>query len=166
MMSWIPWWGLVMLAPQVHDFHYSRADWQWNGKTQTFEVTIRVFTDDWEAALATEAGPGNAGPMRLGDARENPKVPEWARVHLDKNVRLMASGKPVPLEYLGMEVEYDITYLYLESVPVPWPQPLAISQTLFFDLFSDQTNEVHVKVPTGVFQESLQKGSPRLNVSP
>lgn len=155
----------MMVAP-LHDFHYSRSDWQWNGKTQTLEVTIRVFTDDWEAALATEAGQSPSPPIRLGDAREHPSVPKWARSHLAKHIQLSAGGKPVALHYLGMEVEYDITYIYLESSPMVWPQPLEVTQTLFFDLFVDQTNEVHVKFPNAVFQETLQQDSPRLRINP
>lgn len=158
--------GLLMWATPLHDFHYSRSDWQWNGKTQTFEVTIRVFTDDWEAALTEEAGTGLTEPIRLGDVREHPNVPEWARTHLANHIQLNASGKPVAMRYLGMEVEYDITYIYLESAPVAWPQPLDISASLFFGLFADQTNEVHAKLPIGVFQESLQQATPRLHINP
>ncbi len=165
MMHWFPWLLWCCILP-THDFHYSRSDWQWNEETRAYEVTVRVFTDDWESALAGQAGKAAGGPIRLGDDREHPRVAEWARGYLNNNIHLTSGSKAIPLVYIGMEVEHDVTYLFLESYPIQPKESIEIEQTMFFELFDDQVNEVHLKSPLGAFQESLHAGLPKWRPRP
>ena len=36
----------------IHDFHTSLAEVEYNTSSKTFEISLRVFTDDFEKALS------------------------------------------------------------------------------------------------------------------
>ena len=64
-----------------------------------------------------------------------------ARRHLD----LQLGDSTVLWTWVGKEVELDVSYLYLESSPVPASERAwRVTNTLFFPEFGDQVNEVHL----------------------
>ena len=65
------WWNAVAAG---HDFHYSRTDVVYDPASRSWQVTLRVFTDDFEAELEARSPAG--GPMRLGDSRQRA---DWQR---------------------------------------------------------------------------------------
>lgn len=132
--------GLWMAFTGNHDFHYSRTDLRWNPTTETWQVELRVFSDDFEAALGLLTA--DETPLRLGDVRERGDVETLAARWASENCKLRANNMNFPLIYLGKEVDYDITYLFLETAPQSAPETLTLEWTAFFDLFEDQINEV------------------------
>jgi hypothetical protein len=130
---WMAWAG-------GHDFHYSRTDLRWNPTTETWQMELRVFSDDLESALRLRTA--DETPFRMGDALERADLDELAASWLAETCKMTANNQNVPLIYIGKEVDYDITYLFLESTQQRAPETLTLSWTLFFDLFEDQINEV------------------------
>ncbi|MGB1075959.1 MAG: DUF6702 family protein [Flavobacteriales bacterium] len=132
--------GMFPAETHHHDFHYSRTDIAWNAVERTFQMEIRVFTDDLEDALSRLSADPN--PFRLGDPRERTDVPDLLQKWIDDNCILLANELGVSKLYLGKEVDYDISYLFVETQPLSTPDILNLKWTLFFDLFADQVNEI------------------------
>lgn len=134
---WISW--ALFAAVPAHDFHYSRTDLRWNPESSTWQVEIRVFTDDLELALMPQQADK---PLNLGDDLEaegvDASIENWTHNHCN----MTANDKRIALKYLGKEVDYDITYLFLESGMEAPPQTLVLEWRLLFDEFEDQINEV------------------------
>ena len=137
---WISW--ALFAAVPAHDFHYSRTDLRWNPESSTWQVEIRVFTDDLELALKPQQADK---PLNLGDALEaegvDARIENWAQ----KLCKMTADDKQISLHYIGKEVDYDITYLFLESGMEAPPQTLVLEWRLLFDEFDDQINEVELE---------------------
>lgn len=133
---------LMVFSAEInhHDFHYSRTDATWNAGESTFQMEIRVFTDDLEDALSRLSADVN--PFRLGDSRERLDVPELLQKWIDYNCILIANDVNISKIFIGKEVDYDITYLFVETQPLSPPDILEMNWTLFFDLFADQVNEI------------------------
>lgn len=132
--------GLWMTLAGGHDFHYSRTDLRWNPTTETWQLELRVFSDDLEAVLRLRTADDT--PFRMGDAGERKDLDGLVAEWLFGACKLRANDEEIHLNYLGKEVDYDITYLYLESPPFRAPETLTLQWTLLFDLFEDQINEV------------------------
>jgi len=144
----------------LHDFHYSRTDVVYAEESRTWQVTMRVFTDDFEAALERRVPSG--GPMRLGDARERPDAAAVAAVWASETFVLQAGGKRIPVHWVGMDVAHDLTYIFLETKPgaAAKAKELRIRNAAFFDQFTDQINEVNVRFGTATTKRALDRSQP------
>lgn len=130
--------------PSTHDFHYSRIILDWNPSTGTWQGVLRVFTDDLESALMASQ-PGS-DPLRLGDEKENSQAEGWIQSYFDQHWNIAAMAvKSTSWNYIGKEVEFDLTYIYVESSPMDSPTGLSIQCSHFTELFDDQVNEVSVQ---------------------
>lgn len=149
-----------MCTSDAHDFHYSRLEMIWNPDQDTWQGILRVFTDDLEKAL-TEHSKLNT-PWRLGDSKEQPHVDD----EIDKLLRdyliwfTDTSSTPNNWRFIGKEVDFDLTYLFIESVPVESSSVLKISNQLFFLEFHDQVNEVTVSHHDQSFRDWITKEDP------
>lgn len=141
MLALLPVWLFAALT--AHDFHFSRTDVVYS-REGTWQITMRVFTDDLEAEMGS-VREDDGQPIWLGDERQHPDAGHWAEALLREGWRMEVNGVPVACAFLGMEVELDIAYLYLESLPTDLPAVITLENTLFFNQFDDQVNEVHVE---------------------
>ena len=127
----------------VHDFHYSRFGIQWNAETSTWQGILRVFTDDLEMALSQMDS--EAVIWRLGDERENPQSDVAIETYATSNWFLVDSaGQALKWDFVGKEVDYDLTFIYLESEPTTTDWACFATSRGFFELFDDQVNELTI----------------------
>ncbi|WP_138992852.1 DUF6702 family protein [Larkinella sp. C7] len=126
-----------------HPVHTSITQMQYNAAEKTFEVSLRVFTDDLEEALTKE---NNNQRVRLSDKDANgPLVERYVRKHFGLT---SASRQRKPYRYLGKEQEVDATWIYIE---IPYNEPVQgslLQQSMLTDLFDDQMNLVNVSYLT------------------
>lgn len=148
-LPWILGFLLTAISPSLglsnvesgHDFHYSRFGLEWNAQTGTWQGILRVFTDDLEAALSLDAG--NETPWRLGDEREHAAANAAIAAYASSRWSLIdSSGSKLSWQFIGKEVDYDITFIYLESAPVKVDAVHSVQSLGFFEMFEDQVNEV------------------------
>lgn len=129
--------------PVVHDFHTSLTEINYNPKTKSLEMTIRVFTDDLESAL-TGINNNNEVKVRPTDFSVDPLIVKYLRKHL----AFVSSGKNVlPYEFLGKEVELDATWLYVEVPNADNLKGHTIFNSIMTELFDDQTNLLNLIYP-------------------
>lgn len=155
MLSLLP---LAIYALLAHDFHFSRTDMVYS-REGTWQVTMRVFTDDLEAELQG-VRVDDGLPIWLGDERQHPDAEAWVEQVVVDAWSLEVNGLEAPCSFLGMEVELDITYLYLESPATDLPSVITVENKLFFSQFDDQVNEVHVEANGTQKRELLTREMP------
>jgi hypothetical protein len=147
MLNWIwlivlpLWGGSASGLGGVHPFHTSLTQMQYDPKSQAFEISVRVFTDDFETALTKE----NGGKLvRLNNGQKQDKLVEY---YVRKHFAVAnADRKNNPLVYVGYEQEADAQWIYLEIPYVGKPSTLFIKQDIFIDLFADQVNLVTIQL--------------------
>jgi hypothetical protein len=126
-----------------HDFHFSRLALEWNAETQTWQGILRVFTDDLEKSLSVAEGADRN--WRLGDRRESADadsaIENYVRAHWTANQEA-ASDFAFHWTFVGKEIDFDLTFIYLESPAFRAPLPLSVGSDGFFELFDDQVNEI------------------------
>jgi hypothetical protein len=130
---------LSSFAP-VHDYHVSVTQMQYNPAAKSFEVSIRLFTDDLEKGLSQSH---NKQRFVIKNNDQNDAVIE---AYIRKSFVLTDSQKKaLPIKYIGKEQEEDATWVYLE---VPFQGTLngcKLFNTTLMEVFDDQVNMTNVR---------------------
>jgi hypothetical protein len=127
----------------VHDFHTSLTEINYNPKTKSLEMTIRVFTDDLERVL-TEMNNGKSVKVDPKDYSTDPLILKYLRKHL----AFVSPDKDVAsYDFLGKEVELDATWLYVEVPAAANLKGYSIFNSILTELFDDQTNLLNLIYP-------------------
>ena len=130
---------LSLLAFQAHDFHTSIARVDYNAKEKSFEVSIRVFTDDLEKALSKDNGGQKF--VVINNDKNDPFIEKYIRKHF---ALLTANKQKKNYNYLGKEQEADATWIYVEVPTQESISGFAIQNSIMHDLFDDQINLVNL----------------------
>ena len=132
---------IILSSFTFHPFHTSLTQMQYDPKSQTFEMSVRVFTDDFETALTKENG---GKPVRLNNGQKQDKLVEQ---YIRKHVAVAnADRKQNPITYIGYEQEADAQWIYLEMPYRNTGQNTFIKQDVLIDLFADQVNLVTIQL--------------------
>lgn len=111
---------------------------QYNAKERLFEISVRVFTDDFEKALSEDSN----SKVHLTETDKNdPLVEKYIRSHF---AYINPQKQTKSFSYVGHEIEADANWLYLE---MPYTEPFRgglMKQNLLMELFDDQVNMVNI----------------------
>jgi hypothetical protein len=131
--------GVSIFSFSQHDFHTSITRMDYNAKEKSFEISIRVFTDDFEKALSKD----NGGQKFV--VANNDKNDAFVEKYIRKHFGLIAASKQKKsYTYIGKEQEADATWIYVE---IPCPEAIngfSLQNTIMHDLFEDQVNLVNL----------------------
>ena len=128
-------------SADAHPFHVTIAEAEWNPKTSSLEVSMRVNPIDVERVLRERL-------KRSVELSESDEAAEKA-VFAYLQERLVLSSGPKTKwkpKWVGMEVKINRAWLYFEY---PMPQPprsLRVEHRLFHELEDDQVNTLLLKV--------------------
>ncbi len=124
----------------------------WNQTTKNLEVIHDVFAHDAEHALARL---GLIDKPDITGLRERAILAKYIMEHFSLS---RINGKKINLSIVGAEVDSTIANIYMEANPRKKPKGLLIKNTIFQDVFYDQTNQVNIDfgqmVQTFVFTNS------------
>jgi hypothetical protein len=123
----------------THAFHTSITKIEQNVKEKTFEVSIRVFTDDLETALSKEQGHKQ---VRI---ENNDKNDVFVDRYIKKVFKVfMPNGKPIAYQYIGKELEKEATWIYIEIPNTQSVSKYKIRNSVLLDIYEDQVNIVNI----------------------
>lgn len=125
----------------AHKFYMSLTVADHNAAERSLEVTLRLFADDLELAVARR-GPA----LKHGQPGFDAAVLAYVRDGLQ--IR-RADGTPVTLTWVGLENKVDVTWVYVEAGGVPATSGLTVRNTVFMELFPDQVNLLHAQDARG-----------------
>ena len=138
---------LVLLSPNLtfatHEFYVSICNIQHNTEAATLEVTLKIFTDDFEQTLEQNFGE----KLYLGTSQENSHLDKYIEKYLQKNLHIIVNNTAkTPYKYLGKEVEVNEMWCYLEIENVPNIEAIEVSNFLLTEEFPKQSNIVNIRV--------------------
>ena len=144
----------VSLTGKSHPLHLSISELFYNSVEQSLEVSVRLFTDDLELNLETQGVP----PLKIGSPWEHKETDRYLEKYLQQHFSIKLNGSPVSLNFLGKEVENDVTWVYLEALELPAPQRVQVLNTLLNAELPQQRNIVHVRLGKTTKSLLLQAG--------
>ena len=125
-----------------HPFHVSVTEINHNAKDKTLEISCKIFTDDFEDALAKKYKTA----VDLVHPKDKPAMDKLVSDYISNHISIKADDKNIIMDYIGFEVEAEAVYVYLQVNDVPSLKKANVTNTILHDLFTDQTEIIHVIV--------------------
>ncbi|MDX5443685.1 MAG: hypothetical protein LPJ89_07900 [Hymenobacteraceae bacterium] len=123
----------------AHDYHVSLAEAKWNSQSQRYEVALKVFTDDLQAALSRKTGK----EVKLKNSPETQaQIEQYLKQHFWLEVK---NGIKHTGTVIGFEEEADVTWIYFE-IKAPAARQFRWHNSVFVEQYPDQVNILNLSV--------------------
>ena len=129
------------LLLNTHAFHTSITEMRYNSKGKSFEISLRVFTDDLEKTLS--ANNQNKKFVIENTDKNDSFIEQYVRKHF---VVTTPKNQKLIYQYIGKEKEGDATWIYLEMPVNESIKGSKIQNSMLMDSFDDQTTIVNIFV--------------------
>jgi len=118
---------------------------EYNAQEQALQMSMHVFLDDLELALA-ERG---ADSLHICTKMERSDAEYYLGRYLEEQVQFSIDGQPVTFTFLGKEISDDLqaVWCYLEVKDLPPFREMTVTYEVLLDLFDDQKNIMHIVGP-------------------
>ena len=131
---------LAGARPARHAYHSTLTELRYNSAKKQLELSVKVFTDDFERALSQ----GQPKTVSLSEPGPRPQV--LASGYFQRTLQISTlAGARLPLQVLGMQAENDGYWFYCKA---PLPGPVAgirLRQAVLIDAFADEMNIVNME---------------------
>lgn len=149
----------ILVGHELHPFYVSVFTIEHNEQNKTLEISCRIFYDDLENALRKEGfatddilHPKNKSSFEKGVA-----------AYLEKNFKIKINNKPMPMHYLGYQIEEDAAWCYMEIQSVGSINQISILNSILYQQHPSQANIIHVTVKGK--RQSTKLGLPKTTVT-
>lgn len=134
--------GIVSSALTIHKFYVSKTIIEYNSRTQLFEITTKIFTDDLDKTLSQFSGK----EIRLGTPQEHANTNDYLEDYMRQHFVLEIDGVRTDWRWVGKETENDLTYCYMEVYRNPAFSALKVHNDLLVSDFPEQQNIVDLSL--------------------
>jgi len=141
----IPVLGIVLSSaglPELHPFHVSVVEINYNATDKTLEISCKIFTDDFEKVLAQNY----KTKVDLTNPPDRKAMDSVVKKYIFSHISIAVDGKPGALSYVGFEKDNEAVYCYVEVDNIPSVKKVELTDKLMHDMFTDQVNIIHVIV--------------------
>ncbi|MDH3652227.1 MAG: hypothetical protein OEQ53_21240 [Saprospiraceae bacterium] len=136
---------VLAITAVFHDLHLSKTLLHYNAQRHSLEVSVHIFTDDLENAIALT----RTSPLHLETSQEV----EDADLHITQYIKdrfvILVDSQHAELKFVGREPSNDLLaiWCYFETMDITPPDELIIENKLLLDLFDDQKNLMNITGP-------------------
>lgn len=148
---------MLNVSNTSHEYHIGTTELRYAENSQTYQISLKLFTDDLESAIIKNSG----NSQYLGSPQENIQADSLIFNYVEKHFSLEnAEGKRLSLVEIGRETELNDTWIYLESQKMEPLKELRVSNDIFMELNQDQVHIVNL-IQNGVTKSTrLNKSAP------
>ncbi len=141
-------WSYMAVAaplPITHEFHLSRCMIEYNEPEKSLQITLHIFIDDLEAALAEQG----AKELFIATEKEAPDSDKYIERYLNQRFNLNVNQNEATYTYLGKEISEDLSaiWCYLEVNEVNFLQELLVDYNVLMEIYDDQKNIINIVGP-------------------
>lgn len=129
---------VVFVSMARHDFYVSNLQMEVKSGGQ-LQLILRVFTDDLEMVLQQRFK--NTAPLNSHSKKQDSLL----MAYLKDVLVLKHENTSITIEFLGKEIDNDITRLFLEGQMSEMHPQLTLHHRLFLDEIPNQQNLVHIR---------------------
>ncbi len=150
------------MAP--HDFHVSKAQVDIQTASREVQITLHIFLDDLEDALAQRG----QTHLFLGTDKEKAEAEEQLLDYLKDRFELRSGDLDLEFELIGKELSdgQAAIWCFLMVSNIPAIHRVFVRNEILMDLYDDQKNLIHLRLD-GESKDfyMLQKGDATRSVS-
>lgn len=123
----------------IHPLHVTTTELNYESEQNSLEVTIKVFTDDFEQILSKKYHKKADFYKKDYYKEMSVMVSDYIHTHL----KMTVLGKNVDYQYLGHEINGEAVYVYFEADKIKPFKKIEINNSLLYDLYGDQISFMH-----------------------
>lgn len=132
---------LSALLHLLHPFYISMTDVNYNRQEKSVEISVRIFTDDFENALRKHHPNVNIDIVHpASEAQMN----DFVKAYIEQHLNLSVNNAPAGLRYVGYESQQESIWTYFEIENVTKLEQLTVNTSLLYDYSKEQSNIIHV----------------------
>jgi len=133
---------VLIAATSIHKFYVSTTKIEYVVEKQSVQIITRIFIDDFERVLQERYDE----TIILSEKDESEVIQAHIKRYLKARINIKINDIDSKLVFLGKEYDNDIMICYLEIENVSNIKSIEISNTVLFDLYSDQQNILRTKI--------------------
>lgn len=127
----------------MHPLHVSIMNFEYSSQTKTAEISVKVFTDDFELAFIHNYNV----MLNLGKPNIHPEWRCYVDEYFSKMFILKINGsKSIPVLFKNYSIEEDGIKLYFSAPVKGRVKSIQMDNALLLDVFENQTNLVIMSV--------------------
>ncbi|MES2373588.1 MAG: DUF6702 family protein [Bacteroidota bacterium] len=134
-------WLMTGFVSLIHPFFVSVIEINHNAKEATVEISVRVFTEDFEKTLQKRT----TTRLDIIKPPDNAFLDKQIGAYLAEKIKLKVNGQPVTFHYLGHEVQKESVWSYMEVEKMSDVKKIEVDCSLLYDFEKSQSNIIHVK---------------------
>lgn len=127
-----------------------------NEMAGNFEVTMKIFTDDFERTLNAE----KSETIILKSGVQESEISYAIETYVRDNFKIWIDDRPITWRYVGAEIENDLSYVYFEFIQMENFKELRIENSILFDQFEQQSNVIDIEYKGRQQKMILNKDQP------
>lgn len=130
------------IAALAHNVYTTFTSIEWNDSDKSVELILQLHAHELEAHLSLDLGER----LTFLNEEDFPKLEKAVGPLVQRMIALELDGTYTDFNYLGMEMQGQTVFVYMET---DWPKPpqsIKYMNALFLDELPDQTNAVMAKV--------------------
>lgn len=144
-------WITLLYAAVVHPFFVSMTDINYNSKDKELEISVRIFTDDFENTLRKY----HTTKIDILHPANQEEMDGFVNDYIEKHLQLKVNGQPVQMNFVGYEQQSESIWAYFEVKSINAVQKIDIVNSLLHDYASNQVNMLHVRANNKEFSYKL-----------
>jgi len=142
-----------------HPFYVSVTEINHNAKTQSVEISCRMFYDDLEHVLEKQ----NRTKIDIVKPSNKEQLNQFISNYIRQHLIIKVDGKVLNPTYLGFEIQEDGAWSYLEVKGIGKAQKVEVRDDLLYTEHTEQINMLHVIVNGE--RKSTKLDNPEANAS-
>ncbi|WP_345948501.1 MULTISPECIES: DUF6702 family protein [unclassified Mucilaginibacter] len=133
---------IVAFLNVFHPFYVSVTEINHNAKTQSIEISCRMFYDDLEHVLEKQY----RTQLDIVKPKNKEQLKQMLNDYIHKHLIVKVDGKVLNPAFLGYEIQEDGAWSYLEVKGISKAQKIEVHDDLLYTEHDEQINMLHVIV--------------------
>lgn len=134
-------WLIVGIFSVLHPLYVSIIEMNQNPKDKTVEISVRIFTDDFEATLKKYS----REKVDLLNPKEKIAMDKLINNYICSRLKVKIDGSNELLHFLGYEQQKESIWCYFEIENISSLKKVDVNCNLLYDYQEKQMNIFHVK---------------------
>jgi hypothetical protein len=142
-----------------HPFYVSVTEINHNAKDKTLEISCKIFTNDFEAALEKTFN----SKVDLHNVKDKNDTDKKIREYIMRHLQISVEGKGQQLQFVGSENKEEGTWSYFQINNIISVKKIDIRNNILYESFESEINIMHVTVSGN--RKSLEITNPNSTAS-
>lgn len=125
-----------------HPYHVSTTEIHYNKPQQSVEISIKLFTGDFEKTLKENC----KCSIDLTRPKNKQSVEKQVADYIYQNLGISLNKTKRTLQFIGYQQEEENTWCYFEIRDVAEIKDIEISNSILYDFEEEQINLVHFSI--------------------